>query len=142
MVGFLKKVLGGNNEGEQPDAKKRKKSGFYLELDEEQGIWVPNEGESKKEPEQQQKAAEVKQPSAPAQSVPSEVKQPSAPAQSVPSAADNNGKSDRPTPEPQPEVTFAPDYLLPKPSPGRRRPGPSMNPFRDMARQSKTPPRS
>jgi len=33
-------------------------------------------------------------------------------------------------------VTFAPDYLITANSrSGRRRPGPSMNPFRDMARQ-------
>jgi hypothetical protein len=31
--------------------------------------------------------------------------------------------------------TFSPDYLLPKPSNTRRRPGPSLNPFLNMARQ-------
>ncbi|MDJ0635823.1 MAG: hypothetical protein QNJ34_21730 [Xenococcaceae cyanobacterium MO_188.B29] len=37
------------------------------------------------------------------------------------------------------EKTFATDYLLPTPSSSRRRPGPSLNKFKDMARQAKTP---
>lgn len=38
------------------------------------------------------------------------------------------------------ETTFAPKYLAPNSSSNsRRRPGPSMNPFLDMARQVKTP---
>ena len=48
-------------------------------------------------------------------------------------AASKNGQT--PT-----ETTFAPKYLAPTGSSnGRRRPGPSMNPFLDMARQVKTP---
>jgi len=40
----------------------------------------------------------------------------------------------------QAETTFAPKYLAPSAnSNGRRRPGPNMNPFLDMARQVKTP---
>jgi hypothetical protein len=39
----------------------------------------------------------------------------------------------------QPKQTFAPDYLLPTNSNGRRRPGANMNSFLDMARQVKTP---
>lgn len=42
----------------------------------------------------------------------------------------NNGLQS--TPE---GMTFAPDYLMKNPSSGRRRPGPSMNMFKDMARQ-------
>ncbi len=37
------------------------------------------------------------------------------------------------------EGTFAPNYLLPTATNSRRRPGPSMDMFRDMARQVKTP---
>jgi hypothetical protein len=38
------------------------------------------------------------------------------------------------------ETTFAPKYLAPSASTnGRRRPGPNMNTFLDMARQVKTP---
>lgn len=45
--------------------------------------------------------------------------------------ASTNGKS-------QTETTFAPKYLIPSASSSRRRPGPNMNPFLDMARQVKT----
>ena len=42
--------------------------------------------------------------------------------------------------KPQTETTFAPKYLNPAASSnGRRRPGPNMNSFLDMARQVKTP---
>lgn len=37
------------------------------------------------------------------------------------------------------ETTFAPKYLAPASTNGRRRPGPNMNTFLDMARQVKTP---
>ncbi|MBW4638063.1 MAG: hypothetical protein KME05_07470 [Gloeocapsa sp. UFS-A4-WI-NPMV-4B04] len=54
------------------------------------------------------------------------------PAEKTP-AASKNGQT--PT-----ETTFAPKYLAPTGSSNsRRRPGPSMNPFLDMARQVKTP---
>lgn len=39
----------------------------------------------------------------------------------------------------QTETTFAPKYLAPTSTNGRRRPGPNMNTFLDMARQVKTP---
>ena len=51
-----------------------------------------------------------------------------------PAPAASNGKVD-----PQSEATFAPNYLISTASKGRRRPGPSMDLFRDMARQVKTP---
>ncbi|MBW4507053.1 MAG: hypothetical protein KME64_11125 [Scytonematopsis contorta HA4267-MV1] len=43
------------------------------------------------------------------------------------------------TPALPPETAFASKYLVPTNTNGRRRPGPSMNPFMDMARQAKTP---
>lgn len=52
-------------------------------------------------------------------------------AQPNPPAATNGKASEK--------VTFAPNYLLPTASNNRRRPGPSMDMFRDMARQVKTP---
>lgn len=39
------------------------------------------------------------------------------------------------------EKTFSTDYLLPTPSKSRRRPGPSLNKFKEMARQTKPTPR-
>lgn len=53
-------------------------------------------------------------------------------AQPNPPAPVNNGKA-------QGDPTFAPNYLLPTASNSRRRPGPSLDTFRDMARQVKTP---
>jgi type IV secretory pathway VirB10-like protein len=53
-------------------------------------------------------------------------------AQPNPPAPETNGKV-------ADQVTFAPNYLMPTASSSRRRPGPSMNTFRDMARQVKTP---
>jgi hypothetical protein len=50
-------------------------------------------------------------------------------------AAASNGKVSSST---QPILTFAPNNLMPMPNSGRRTPGPSMNSFREMARQVKT----
>jgi hypothetical protein len=50
-------------------------------------------------------------------------------------AATTNGKVSSST---EPTLTFAPNNLMPTPSASRRTPGPSMNGFRDMARQVKT----
>lgn len=46
--------------------------------------------------------------------------------------APNNGKV-------ADQATFAPNYLMPTATSSRRRPGPNMNTFLDMARQAKTP---
>ena len=48
----------------------------------------------------------------------------------------NNGKAES---ESESGMTFATQYLMPIPSNSRRRPGPSLNKFREMARQAKTP---
>ena len=50
-------------------------------------------------------------------------------------AAVTNGKVSSST---EPTLTFAPNNLMPTPNTSRRTPGPSMNGFRDMARQVKT----
>ena len=55
------------------------------------------------------------------------------PAKAASTVGSTNGQN-------QAETTFAPKYLAPSASSnGRRRPGPNMNPFLDMARQVKTP---
>ncbi len=53
----------------------------------------------------------------------------------VAAAAVTNGKVSSST---EPTLTFAPNNLMPTPNASRRTPGPSMNGFRDMARQVKT----
>ncbi|MGF1480981.1 MAG: hypothetical protein ACFB4I_16100 [Cyanophyceae cyanobacterium] len=52
---------------------------------------------------------------------------------SVKPVSDTNGQ------ESAAEMTFAPQYLVPTTTRPRRRPGPSMEMFKDMARQVKTP---
>ena len=52
----------------------------------------------------------------------------------VPAAATNGKVSS----QAQPVLTFAPNNLMPTPTGNRRSPGPSMNNFREMARQVKT----
>jgi hypothetical protein len=41
-------------------------------------------------------------------------------------------------PKPEPGLTFAPTFLVPSLSGGRRRPGPSLDAFMDMAKQVKS----
>ncbi|MEG4301433.1 hypothetical protein [Microcoleus sp. D3_18a_C4] len=53
----------------------------------------------------------------------------------VPAAAATNGKVPS---QAEPNRTFAPNNLMPTPTGTRRTPGPSMNNFREMARQVKT----
>lgn len=124
-----------------------KKSDYYLELDEAKGNGsAPPKAEPKPEAPKAEKvkapeASKVEAPKAEkktkktAKKAPQAEKAPAAPA-AVPS---------QPAPEPPPlnqglsptpaGMTFATDYLLPKATPSRRRPGPSMNMFKDMARQ-------
>lgn len=53
----------------------------------------------------------------------------------IPAAAATNGKVPS---QAEPNRTFAPNNLMPTPTGTRRSPGPSMNNFREMARQVKT----
>lgn len=70
-------------------------------------------------------------PSAPAPSAPAPVAATAAPATAAPAKP-------APTPQPAGPTVFAPDYLLSTNSMGgRRRPGPSMGRFMDMAKQVK-----
>ncbi|MEQ9359817.1 MAG: hypothetical protein RIG63_29130 [Coleofasciculus chthonoplastes F3-SA18-01] len=139
MFGFLKSK---DKSSEAPKTKKSKD--YFLELDDTGA--VKSEPEAKKpEPAQATQApeAEAKKPAAkkPAAKATKAAKAPKAkPQKAAPQAtpaAASNGKA-----EPQPGVTFAPNNLLPlKTNAGRRRPGPSMNNFLEMARQVQ-PPRS
>jgi len=136
MFSFLKSK---DKSSEAPKSKKSKD--YFLELDDAGA--VKSEPEAKKpEPAKATKAQEAeakkpaaKKPAAKAAKAPAAKPQKAAP-QATPAAA-SNGKV-----EPQPGLTFAPNNLLPlKTNSGRRRPGPSMNNFLEMARQVQ-PPRS
>jgi outer membrane biosynthesis protein TonB len=161
IAGFFGGLLGGKkSKGDTSTPPKMKKArGYYMELDETGNVKTADQ-EKKPEPAKAAVAtveppktepAEAKKPEpAKAQAVPSKekVKPEPAKAEGVPSKekvkieaqpnppapAASNGKVD-----PQSETTFAPNYLISTASKGRRRPGPSMDLFRDMARQVKTP---
>lgn len=157
MFDFIKNIGGkkSNNDGSTaPKVKKAK--GYFLELD-ETGSTKSAASAKQSEAKKAEAAAEIKQPEAastastavtveapkaevaPVDKKP-EAKKTAAAAATVKIEAQpnppvaSNGKV-----EPQAELTFAPNYLLPKASNSRRRPGPSMDTFRDMARQVKNP---
>ncbi len=90
--------------------------------------------EQKSDKPAKQKSAKTPEPAAADQSVQIELVQTAKgvqPEAAQPSVVKNNQKPA--------ETTFAPKYLTPTNSNGRRRPGPNMNPFLDMARQVKNP---
>lgn len=130
MVGFLKKVLGGG------------KDNYFLQLDEDQESQsAPSQStetktekteqtESKKaEGSEKSKSQETKAPE-----VKPEIKKEEAKPQPkpIPTASTNNGKVATAQPK---AVLFAPDNLMPKPTKTRRRPGPSLGMFKDMAKE-------
>lgn len=143
-------------------AKPRKRSGYFMELDQTEETTSVNGNQpqgtaaktsepatTKKEPaktpepvvatKENAKTSEAAAAAASVQSAKVELVQTAEGIKAVPaerkkgSVASANGQT--PT-----ETTFAPKYLAPNStSNSRRRPGPSMNPFLDMARQVKTP---
>jgi len=131
-------------------AKTRKRSGYFMELDESEEM-KPVEanqsvnGAAAKTPQPtaaksaKEESAKTPEATATAQSAKVELVQTAKGVTAVPAKrekaplASANGQT--PT-----ETTFAPKYLAPtSTSNSRRRPGPSMNPFLDMARQVKNP---
>lgn len=160
IAAFFGGLFGGKkSQGDASDAPKSKKSkGYYLQLDEAETSG-PLKEVKKPEP------AKVEATAAPAKAEAAEAKTPepakatvatassSQPTKEVPTGDNgkvtveaqpnppapanlvaNNGKVDAPA-----EQTFAPKYLTPTATSSRRRPGPSLDMFRDMARQVKTP---
>ena len=129
-------------------AKPRKRSGYFMELDETDETTSVNGNQPKvteaKTPEPvaakpaKEEPAQISEAAASAQSAKVDLVQTAKGVKAVPAErekapiASANGQN--PT-----ETTFAPKYLAPSTSNSRRRPGPSMNPFLDMARQVKTP---
>jgi hypothetical protein len=155
MFDFIKNIGGkkSNNDGStSPKVKKAK--GYFLELDE---TGSTKSAAPAKQPEAPKaESVEVKQPEAtpsaptavtaeaPKAETKTEAKKPEATKAPVTAAtvkieaqpnppAPSNGKVEN-----QSDSTFAPNYLLPKSTNSRRRPGPNMNSFLDMARQVKT----
>ena len=158
-------LLNGKNSQAQPSttstqkpavatAKNRKRSGYFMELDETEET-KPVNG-NKADLAAEAKTSKPVAAAKPAKAEPAKTLDPAAmsaqaakvelvqtaeglkaePAKKGASsspAASTNGQN-------QTETTFAPKYLIPSASSkSRRRPGPNMNPFLDMARQIKNP---
>lgn len=159
IFGFFGGLFGSkkSQDNQSGAPKPRKASGYYLQLDEaeeNQPVATPQKASSQpaaqeKKPEPASSAATATAaPAQPAKVEPAkaeakkpepakaEAKKPEAASSPAP-AASTNGK----VPQPQAEQTFAPKYLNPASATSntRRRPGPSLNNFLDMARQVKTP---
>ncbi|HEY9609434.1 hypothetical protein, partial [Allocoleopsis sp.] len=127
--------------------KAEKSEGYFLELDDSGNVASGTEAK-KPEPMKAKAAAPAKQvessqsavatlerpKASPVNQVPSGNEKVKIEAQPNPPAPATNGKV-----APQAASTFAPNYLMPTPTNSRRRPGPNMEMFRDMARQVKTP---
>ncbi|NEP03083.1 MAG: hypothetical protein F6K58_31455 [Symploca sp. SIO2E9] len=126
--GLLKNLGGGKKSPEDASTapKAKKEQDFFLDVDQTGNVASQTPAPK---PESVSKKAKKKK-SVKAEVASTEEKKVAPP---VASAAAKNGKV-----EPQAGLTFAPNYLLPTPR-SRRRPGPSMDMFRDMARQAKTP---
>ncbi|MEG4318826.1 MULTISPECIES: hypothetical protein [unclassified Microcoleus] len=116
-----------------------KKSEYFLDLGEssakEPAKVAPAKAEpvaaapAKAEPVKSEKSEPAKKAKEPVASVAAKTSEPA----KVPAAT--NGKVSS---QAQPVLTFAPNNLMPTPTGNRRSPGPSMNNFREMARQVKT----
>jgi len=154
ILGFLTGLFGG----------KKKNGGYYLQLD-ESGAEVTPAPAAKPAPTP--KAEETATPAATSTNgtkakaeapateeksapVAEKAKKPAPAAKAVKAKASQNGKAAPTEPEKAPaaavavkkeptETTFAPKYLVPTASNGRRRPGANMSSFLDMASQVKTP---
>ena len=139
IFGFLGRLLG------------FQKSEYFLDLGESSGNAPAMVAPAKVEPATAKKAEQVVTTPAKVEPVKSQKSEPVKKAKvekkskkekesvaipaNVPVAAETNGKV--PT-QAEPNRTFAPNNLMPIPTGTRRTPGPSMNNFRDMARQVKT----
>ncbi len=126
---------------------KKKKDDYFLEFDDAKGASPETEStETKPEPAPEPPKPEAKQPEAQPESSKEE-----APKKSKRTSIKDRKKKEAkpaaksaPAPAPQPKaqpkkeaatVLFAPDYLAPKPTATRRRPGANMAGFLDMAKQ-------
>lgn len=122
ILGLLTKPFRGKN----PKGKE-----YFLELNESQdGQPAATDKAAPSKPVKEEKKPE------PAQAKSASPKAPKPEKKTQPVAA-GNPKSGQA--EPQTEQTFAPKYLMPSTNAYRRRPGPNMTMFRNMAREVKTP---
>lgn len=149
IFSFIGGILGG-----------KKSSGYYMELDEAKSTKAePAKAETKVAAPVAAATTEVKQSepvkaeapkakSAKAEAPKAEsAKAKAKKATAEPATADVNGSTNGAKPPvpantlnlPQPTVSFATEYLVPKPTTSRRRPGANMGSFLEMAKTVKTP---
>lgn len=136
IINFFTGLLG----GKQAEGK------FYKQLDEspepapQKPSPEPQPAQATKTPQSKpdnQPAPQATQPQPQPKSKPtSQANQPQPKPQPVAASNAQNGKVEN---ESRSDQTFAPDYLIPVSTQSRRRPGPSLDMFRDIARQVKTP---
>ncbi|HHP7244555.1 MAG TPA: hypothetical protein ACFE0H_07705, partial [Elainellaceae cyanobacterium] len=131
-----------------------KSSGYFLELDDSQDAPKPNANTKNDGAASQKKSATSATSPAQAKPTQSEAQPPvpaakpstpqPAPSKPQPMAQPKPAQVAASSSKPEPELkTFAPDFMLSLSTKnGRRRPGPSMNPFLDMAKDMKSPGRA
>jgi hypothetical protein len=150
MFDFIKKLFGGiaaffgglfggkKSQGDESAPMAKKSKGYFLELDDTGNVKsdapAPKSQPLKaKAPESAVATLERPKTESATKEVPSGNQTVKIEAQPNPPAAASNGRVAT-----QGDSTFAPKYLMPTASNSRRRPGPSMEMFKDMARQVKT----
>lgn len=138
ILGFLSGLFGG----------KKSEGGFYMQLDESQESGVTNKPQTASAPKPEKKSEPTSAQSKPAQKPevtstppkqekkPEPATTPTQPPKPVATVSSQQKKQ-----EEESASTFATNYLksVSIPNQPRRRPGPSLDTFRDMARQVKTP---
>ena len=168
ILGFFTGLFGPKQSQDKQSTlpKGKKGGGYFMQLDESDDskpaatsqAAKSNSAAEAKKPEQpaSQPAPEAKKPEKPAPEAkkPEPAKAPAQAATAEPAKKEATAEPKKPEPakkpepvaanngkvQPQPTSTVAPDYLIrTSSSTSRRRPGPSMDMFRDMARQVKTP---
>ena len=112
-----------------------KQSEYYLEADDADGGSKPQE--------QPQAAVKKEKPAAPSQAstpAPAKATKSQAPAEKAKPKAAPVAQPVPVQPKPEPVGNFATDYLIvPSSTSGRRRPGPSLSSFKDLAKDMKLP---
>ncbi len=123
MVGIIKNLFGGKDK-------------YYAELSEDQEPAASESQQTQPSQPAPAKATQVEEeanPKAPQKEAPTQ----SEPAQGIaPAPVQTSNKESK---NPLAGDTFAPNYLIPKPTTPRRRPGVNMGQFIDMARDMPTP---
>lgn len=110
-----------------------KKDEYYLELKEEAGDTAPAAAKPAPAPTTKPEPATV------TKAEPAKVTKTEPAKASKPEPVKVSKSEPAKAPAAPTETTFAPKYLIPTSSGGRRRPGANMNSFLDMARQVKVP---